>query len=43
MAVDDSLVPSNNQKLAAEQALVWVLYALFAYAPYLRISTVIFW
>jgi hypothetical protein len=39
----DSLVPTEIQKAAVEQALAWVLYALFAYAQHLHLSVAPFW
>jgi len=40
---DGAIIPTENEKRAKEQALAWVLYALFAYAPHLHLTTAPFW
>ncbi len=43
MTERDMLVPTENQKRAMEQALAWVLYALFAYAQHIHLTIAPFW
>jgi hypothetical protein len=43
MLPDDNVVPSQSEIFVCEEALAWVLWALFNYAPELGLGRVEFW
>ena len=43
MSEGEEIVPGNGEVKAAEQALAWVLWALFAYGEDVRVNHAPFW
>lgn len=43
MVTPDGIIPGKNETDLAEESLAWVLFALFAYSPYLKIPAPAFW